>query len=211
MFSINAKSRGNDRADKVRAEGFIPAVVYGPKKETVSISVPKQEFIKAFKDAGESTTVTLMVDGAKHDVLIHDVDYDPVANTPRHVDFYAVDMNKPIEVSVPLEFEGVAPAVKGNIGTLVKVMHEVQIEALPKDLPHSISVDMSGLTGLDSQIAAGELVLPKGVTLITSADEVVAAIASLAADEPTDAPAMDLSAIEVEKKGKKEEEAPAAE
>ncbi len=211
MFSINAKSRGNDRADKVRAEGFIPAVVYGPKQETVSISVPKQEFIKAFKDAGESTTVTLMVDGAKHDVLIHDVDYDPVAHTPRHVDFYAVDMNKPIEVSVPLEFEGVAPAVKGNIGTLVKVMHEVQIEALPKDLPHSISVDMSGLTGLDSQIAAGDLVLPKGVTLITSADEVVAAIASLAADEPTDAPAMDLSAIEVEKKGKKEEEAPAAE
>ncbi len=210
MLSINAKSRGNDRADKVRAEGFIPAVVYGPKKETLSISVPKQEFIKAFKEAGESTTVTLMVDGAKHDVLIHDVEYNPVAHTPMHVDFYAVDMNKPIEVSVPLEFDGVAPAVKGNIGTLVKVMHELQVVALPKDLPHSVTVDMSGLVDLDSKIVAGDIALPKGVTLVTPADEVVAAIASLAADEPTDAPVMDLSAIEVEKKGKKEEE-PAAE
>jgi large subunit ribosomal protein L25 len=206
MLSINAKTRGNDRADKVRAEGFIPAVVYGPKKETISISVPKQEFIKAFKEAGESTTVTLMVDGAKHDVLIHEVEYNPVAHTPMHVDFYAVDMNKPIEVSVPLEFDGVAPAVKGNIGTLVKVMHELQIVALPKDLPHSVMVDMSGLVDLDSQIAAGDIALPKGVTLVTPVDEVVAAIAALAADEPTDAPVMDLSAIEVEKKGKKEEE-----
>lgn len=210
MLSINAKSRGNDRADKVRAEGFIPAVVYGPKKETLSISVPKQEFIKAFKEAGESTTVTLMVDGAKHDVLIHDVEYNPVAHTPMHVDFYAVDMNKPIEVSVPLEFDGVAPAVKGNIGTLVKVMHELQVVALPKDLPHSVTVDMSGLVDLDSKIVAGDIALPKGVTLVTPVDEVVAAIATLAADEPTDAPVMDLSAIEVEKKGKKEEE-PAAE
>ncbi len=206
MLSINAKTRGNDRADKVRAEGFIPAVVYGPKKETISISVPKQEFIKAFKEAGESTTVTLMVDGAKHDVLIHEVEYNPVAHTPMHVDFYAVDMNKPIEVSVPLEFDGVAPAVKGNIGTLVKVMHELQIVALPKDLPHSVMVDMTGLVDLDSQIAAGDIALPKGVTLVTPVDEVVAAIAALAADEPTDAPVMDLSAIEVEKKGKKEEE-----
>jgi large subunit ribosomal protein L25 len=207
MTKIQAKLRDiKENKDTIRKEGSIPAVVYGPKTQSFNVSVLKNDFMKAFKEAGESTALTLSVDGKDHAVLIHDVSYDPVLHTPIHADFYAADMNRPIQVSVPIEFEGIAPAVKSAIGTLVKALHEIEVEALPKDLPHQIVISIEGLTDLDSQILAGDVVLPKGVTLVTKETEVVVAIANLAKDEPVEAPVMDLSSIEVEKKGKKEEE-----
>jgi large subunit ribosomal protein L25 len=143
----------------------------------------------------------------KKDVLIHDVSYDPVRDLPIHVDLYAVDKDKKLRVHVPVEFTGVSSAVKELGGTLVKVLHEVEVECLPGNIPHEFTVDISSLTTFDSQISAGDLVLPAGVALITPVEEILAAVA-----KPTDetaevsAEAPDFSKIEVEKKGKKEEE-----
>jgi len=137
--------------------------------------------------------------------LVHEVQHHPVNGMPFHIDLLFFDIHEPMEVSVRLEFFGVAPAVKGNIGTLVKVLHEVEIKALPNDLPHGIEVDISVLENADSQIHASDLKLPKGVTLVTEADEVVASIA-VAQEETEEAAPVDLASIEVEKKGKKEEE-----
>ena len=193
----------------LRAEGKVPAVFYGAGKTTTSISVEQKAFEKTWKEAGESSTVTLSVDGSNVDVLIHDVQFDPIKGTPVHVDFLVVDMNKPIEVAVPLEFVGVAGAVKSGQGTLVKVMHELEVSALPKNIPHMIEVDLSKLATLSDQVKVEDLKLPAGVTAVTKGHEVVASVAvqKEESDEPT-AP-IDLSAIEVEKKGKKEEEAAA--
>jgi len=214
MTKIQAKIRDiKEKTEVIRKAGSVPAVVYGPQTPSFNVSVLKTDFIKALKQAGESTALTLSVDGKDYNVMIQDLSYDPVIHTPIHVDFYVVDMNKKITVSVPIEFEGIAPAVKGSIGTLVKVLHELEVEALPKDLPHLIVINIEGLTGLESQISAENVVLPKGVTLVTKGEEIVVAITGLAKDEPIEAPVMDLSSIEVEKKGKKEEEeeAPATE
>jgi large subunit ribosomal protein L25 len=175
--------------------------------ENTILSVPSVDFIKVFKNAGESSTIKLDIDGIQVDVLIHDVQLDPLKGFPLHADFLAIDMKKPVHVSIPLEFTGVAPAEKAGLGTLVKVIHEVDIKALPKDLPHSIMVDISSLETLDDQIHVSDLKLPNGVTMITEAIEVVALVAA-AKEEKEEVP-VDLSAIEVEKKGKKEEEAPA--
>jgi large subunit ribosomal protein L25 len=123
-----------------------------------------------------------------------------------HADFYVPEKGKKVEVEVPLEFVGVSTAVKDLGGTLVKVMHEIEVEALPKDLPHSIKVDISKLIDVEAQILAGDLALPEGVSLITEAEEVVASIAVAEEEKEVAAPA-DLSQIELaEKKGKKEEE-----
>ena len=205
MQTLTATKRSKaDHLGSMRTNGMIPAVVYGARVENTSISVPSVDFIKAWKVAGESSTIMLDLAGKKIDVLIHDLQVDPVKGFPIHIDFLAIDMNKPIEVKIPLEFIGVAPAEKNALGTLVKVLHEVEVSALPKDLPHSIEVDISTLETLENQIHVSDIILPKGVTMVTDGAEVVALVAVV--KEEVESVPVDLSAIEVEKKGKKEEE-----
>lgn len=207
MQTLTATKRSKaDKLESIRSNGMIPAVVYGARVENTSISVSSIDFIKAFKEAGESSTIALDLEGKKIDVLIHDVHVDPVKGFPIHADFLAIDMNKPVEVQVPLEFTGVAPAEKSGLGSLMKVIHEVHIEALPKDLPHNIIVDISSLETLQHQIHVKDIVLPKGVTMITDGAEVVALVAPAKAEKVEEEAPVDLSAIEVEKKGKKDEE-----
>ncbi len=202
-----SKRESSEKTEEVRAAGLIPAVLYGPKEAPQSIKVVVSEFEKAFRDAGESTIVTLEIDGTEHETLIHDVDFHPVKGSVQHIDFYVVEKGKKVTVNVPLEFTGVAPAEKTLGGTLIKVMHEVEIEAMPKDLPHEIEVDISTLVDFESQIHASDIKLPSGVELVTDAEEVVALVQE--AKEESDEPvaAVDISSIEVEKKGKKEESA----
>lgn len=194
-----------DKLATVRLNGMVPAVVYGASMENTSISVSSIEFIKVFKEAGESSTIVLDLGNKKVDVLIHDVQFDPVKSFPLHVDFLAVDMNKPVEVSIPLEFTGVAPAEKSGLGTLVKALHEVEIKALPKDLPHNFVIDISSLNTLEDKIHVRDIKLGSGVTMLTDSEEIVALVATVKEVKEEDV-AIDLSAIEVEKKGKKEEE-----
>ena len=209
MNILTATKRSKaDKLGAVRSNGMIPAVVYGARVENTSISVPSVAFEKVLKVAGESSTIVLEIEGdgktQKVDVLIHDLQVDPVKGFPIHVDFLAVDMNKTIQVTVPLEFTGTAQAEKDSLGVLVKVLHEVEIEALPKDLPHAITVDVTSLSSLGSQIHVKELTAPSGVTLMTDGEEVVALIAAVKEEVEESAP-VDLSAIEVEKKGKKDD------
>jgi large subunit ribosomal protein L25 len=206
MFALKAKLReAKENLEQLRKGGELPAVLYGAGTETTSISIPIVEFKKIWHKAGESSTVKITTPKGVVDVLIHDVQNHPVTDEPIHVDFLVIDMNKKIKVEVPLEFTGISEVVKSGLGTLVKVLYEVEVEALPKDLPHNFMVDISKLTGLESQILVSDLILPTGVTMMTKGTEVVAAIAEQKEEKEEAAP-IDLSTIEVEKKGKKEEE-----
>lgn len=214
MNTLTATKRSKtDKLAVIRSNGMIPAVVYGVRVENTMISVPIAPFEKILKIAGESSTIVLEIEGdatkkivpQKVDVLIHEIQVDPVKGFPIHIDFLAIDMNKPVEVNIPIEFIGIAGAEKDGLGVLVKVLHEIEIEALPKDLPHDVTVDVSILLALDDQIHIKDLKLPKGVTVKTHEDEVVALIAAIKEEVVEEAP-VDLSAIEVEKKGKKEGE-----
>lgn len=190
----------------VRKEGNIPAVVYGRTCENTPIAVSQSDFTHVYKEAGESTVVTLATDeGKKVSVLVHEVVADPVSGEPMHVDFYAVEADKEVEVNVPLTFEGVAPAEKNLGGVVVKVMHEVTVKGLPKDLPHEVTVDLGLLETLESHITLSQLPLPTGVAAVGEDDDVVASI-STATEEEDETATFDASAVEVEKKGKKEEE-----
>jgi hypothetical protein len=114
--------------------------------------------------------------GKERSVLIQDVELDKIYGTPIHVDLLAVKADEEVEVGVPLVFTGVAPAEKDLGGSLVKVMYEIEISALPKNLPHEISVDLSGLKTFEDQVKVGDIILPTGVTAITGAGEVVALV-----------------------------------
>jgi len=207
MFAIKAKTRdASVKLDALRKEGEIPAVFYGAGKETTSISVGKIEFKKVWREAGESSAVKITTPTGIIDALIHEVQVDPITEEPIHVDFLAIDMKKKITVNVALEFIGISNAVKSGIGNLVKSIHELEVEALPADLPHSLSVDISKLETLNDQIFVYDVELPAGVTLMSNPSDVVASIIEQVEEKEEEVAPVDLSAIEVEKKGKKDEE-----
>ncbi len=191
----------------LRREGMLPAVVYGRSQESTPISVDRKVFEKLFREAGESTVITLKGLGGAKEVLIHDVAVHAVSGMALHVDFYAIQKGQTVTVSIPLEFEGVSPAVKDLGGTLVKVMHELEIECEPKDLPQHIVVDISMLKTLDDKIEVKDLTLPASAKLTIDLEEAVALI-TVATEEPEETAPMDISAIgsSVER-GKKEAEA----
>jgi large subunit ribosomal protein L25 len=206
MITIKAIARDVKVSPKsIRKEGRIPAVYYGFGKKSTMISVDRLEFEKAFQSAGETTIVTLDTPEGKLDALIHEVAPHVVTGEAIHIDFYIAAKDHKIEVDVPLEFVGTSPAEKEG-GVVSKIMHELPIEALPAKLPQHITVDLSKLATLDSHIAVGDLDLGDGVKALIPMSEVVALVALPHAEEEAPASSPDLAAIEVEKKGKKEEE-----
>ncbi|KKT29261.1 MAG: 50S ribosomal protein L25 [Candidatus Azambacteria bacterium GW2011_GWC2_45_7b] len=214
MQSIVAEKRDilGKKVRNLRKQGFLPAAVYGGGKNAEAISVKEADFMKLWKSAGESTVVELDVGNDRKNVLIHDVDIDPIKDKPIHVDFYAVDMTKKIHVDVALEFIGESEAVKSG-GVLVKVFHSLKVEALPKDLPHTISVDISALKSLEDSIKVKDLALPAKVKALDGPDETVVLVETPRVEEEVKAEETpSLESIEVvSKKPKAGEEEEAAE
>ena len=208
MISLSIEKRdAKIKLESIRSAGKIPAVFYGPKEESTPITVSAIDFKKVWKKAGESSVVLLKdAAGNEYESLIHDLDVHPLSGEIRHADFYVFEKGKKLEVSVQLNFVGVAPAVKDKGGILVKVHREIEIEAAPKDLPHELEVDISKLVELTDTVAAKDIKLPHGVELKINPDEVIASIAE-AKEEVEEAPvAPDLTQIEVEAKGKEVKE-----
>ena len=190
----------------LREEGVLPAVVYGRAEKSTPIAINRKEFEKVYKAAGESSVIQLTgLDGNKQ-ALIQQVDVHPVSGAMLHADFYAIEKGQKVTVSIPLQFDGVAPAVKDLGGILTKVMHEIEIECDPLELPQFIHVDVSTLATLDAQIKVADLKFPPSAEVSVDADEVVAMI-SVAKEEVEEVAPMDISQIETSvERGKKEVE-----
>jgi large subunit ribosomal protein L25 len=203
MTTLEVKARNTKESlDAMRKAGFVPAVFYGKKEKSTPISVSTKAFEKAWKEAGESTVITLTGDAGEHDAIIHDVSKDSLTGNILHADFYIIEKGKKLKVHVPVEFVGLAPAVKDLGGILVKVLHEVEVEALPKDLPHGLSADVSSIIDFHTHVTAGQIALPNGVELVTDREEILAMVAAPKEEKEEEAVAFDPNAVEVEKKGK---------
>lgn len=185
--------------------GKIAGVVYGPKQPSVSLAIDKRVFEKTLEEAGESTIISLEGLGEAMEVLVQDVDFDPVKGNVRHVDFYAIEAGKEITVDVPLEFIGEPEALKLG-GVLTKALHEIEITCRPSKLPKEIVVDVSSLNTFEDSIRVKDLNLPEGVKVENDAEETVAVVVPVEEEKEEPVAPIDMSAIEVEKKGKTEEE-----
>lgn len=206
-----------------RLNGQIPAVVYGSDIKPQSIAIESSEFTRALRSAGESTIIDLAVKGQEPlKVLIQEVQRDPVRSDVTHVDFRQVNMSKPIEAKIQLNFVGSAMAVSALGGTFIKSLEEIEVKCLPGKLVHFIDVDISGLKTFEDAIHVKDIVVPEGMEVLSDLDYTVATVeaprseAELAA--LNEAVEIDVTKIEVEKKGKEEvageegaEAAPAAE
>ena len=207
MLTLKAEIRDKtDKLDRIRKAGRVPAVFYGKKEASTAISIPQIDFLKVWKAAGESSVITLETPKGIKESLIQDVDLDPLTGIPRHADFYVFEKGHKVEVELSLEFTGISPAVKDLGGMFVKVLYKLKVEAMPKDLPHGINVDISSLVSFGDQILARDIVLPAGVKLRENPEEVVALVSAPREEKEDEAAEpVDLSEIEVEKKGKEEE------
>ncbi len=156
--------------------GVIPAVVYGPGVKNISIQVDEKEFKKVFQKAGESSLIELEVEKEKKPVLVNEIQKDPVSDKIIHVDFFQASLKEEVEVMVPLVFEGVAPAEKDLGGTLNKNILEIEVKALPQNLPHEIIVNVESLKTFQDHILIKDLMLPPNVTILKKPDEIVVSV-----------------------------------
>lgn len=206
MLKLNTEIRNifGKKLQKDRKAGKLPAVVYGKGKKSKSLFVNLNEFKKIWNKIEESTIVKLQ-GGSNDDVLVYDAKKDPIRGDFVHVDFYALNVDKPITADVMIVFEGVAPAVKELGGVLVKVLHKLQIEALPKNFPHEIKIDVSKLVNIGDRIAVRDLALGESLKIKVKEDQVIV-LAKPHEEEKVEEAPIALEDIELsEKKGKKEE------
>ncbi len=208
MQELKAEARTNTgkSVKTLRQAGFLPAVLYGEGVESRAISVPARDFEKVYKEAGESTLLKINLDHTNHTVLIHDIAYDPLRGNPIHADFYAVSMDKILRIPIPILFFGESPAVKNEGGILVKVAHEIEVEAMPADLPHELRADLGRLTAIHARILVSDLPHAPNVRIMADEDEVVAIVEPPRSDEAmaelSAAPASEIKEVKTEREVK---------
>jgi large subunit ribosomal protein L25 len=189
----------------LRKEGFVPAELYGHGLANMHLSLAAKEFNKVFKEAGTNTVVTLLIDKDKKPAIIHDVMRDALTDEIAHVDFYQVRMDEKIKAKVPLEFIGIAPAIKTLGAVINRSMAELEVEALPTDLPHRLTVDLSVLDELNKSVYVRDIKVPKGVKILIEEETAVAtATPPLKEEEKVEVP-VDVTAVKVETEEKKAE------
>ena len=208
--TMNADTRSivGRKTDALRAEGKVPAVVYGFGIEPTSITVDRNEFIRVFSQAGQSTVVDLVVSGTKHPVLVGDVQRDPLTNFVTHIDFRRVDATRKIEAKIRLELVGESPAVKSLGGTLLQTLEDLEVKSLPDALVSHIDVDVTKLVTFDDVIRVSDLVIPEGIEVMTEPEMAVASVQAPRTEEELaaldTAVEMDVSKIEVTTEKKEE-------
>lgn len=208
-LNASVRTEVGSQLGALRRDGNIPAVLYGKGIDNVSIKVNAKDFSKVLKEAGESTLVYLSVDGSEYPTIITEVVSDPISSQYIHADFHKVNLKEKIKAHVPVVFEGESSAVKDLKGVFVRNVNEIEVEALPQDLPHEISVDISVLKELGAQILAKDLKLPNGVELQTEADAIIALVQEPMSEEELKASlegeAKTVDDVEVIEKEKTEE------
>lgn len=176
-LKANLRKLFGRKVKRLRKEGVLPASLYGKKVKSVSLEVKEEDFSKVYKKMGETGLVELLVGSSKKPVLIHNVQKDPVSDKIIHVDFLQVDLKQKVTTTVPIEFSGESPAEKSGIGTVVQETDEVEVEALPTDLPEKFVVDLSSLQEVDQIIKVGDLEYNKAkVEIKTPLDRTIAKV-----------------------------------
>lgn len=210
------------KAKELLRQGLIPGVIYGPKDEPKSVSVDYKRFSDAYQTGGETTLIALDIDTAQSKlnmektdlsmdtsaeniekesdlkkannvVLVRDIQRHPVSGNFIHIDFYKLPLDQEITISVPIEVVGEAPAVKEQGGILVHNLHEIEIKALPVNLIHEITVDLSTLASVGDSILVKDLNTPSNIEILANDEDMVIMI-----EEPHEEEVEEVAAVEEE-------------
>ncbi len=168
----------------LRAEGNVPAVLYGHGIDSQILSVPERVLTKVYAQAGSNKIVSLSIGDARPaSVMIHHVQTDSRTGAITHADFYKVKMNEKIKAEIPLHIVGESTAVYKLEGSMIQSLSTVEVEALPANLPENIEVDISGIEDFDTTIHVKDLKIPGNVELLTDENELVIKVDPPRSDE----------------------------
>jgi large subunit ribosomal protein L25 len=188
------ETTGKEAAGRLRREGSIPAVIYGHKEEPQKLSVNAREIRDLLAHGGAHGLLNLKLEGSTLPAIIKELDRHPVSHVVSAIGFQRVSLDEKVKVSIPILLEGEQADVKSGDGVLVQSLHEIQVEALPQDVPESITVDISALELNGAPIHVNEITLPKGIVAVTSGEEAIAVV-NLPDREPE--PEVEVEASEV--------------
>ncbi len=186
------------KVKKLRKEGVLPCNVYGKGLTSLALQVKLDDFQTVFKEVGETGLIDLTVNGDAKPVLIKNLQMNYKFQTPLHADFYQVNLKEKVKAMVPLTLIGEAQAVIDKVGLLLQTLSEVEIEALPDQLPERIEVPVEHLAAIDDHITVADLKTPEGVAILTDPGQAVAKISELVVEEPEPAPAEEAAPAEGE-------------
>ncbi len=165
------------KVKNLREQGLVPAVMYGKDKNGQSLQIDAKEFMKVYDKAGSSALVDLIVDDKNAGkILIQDVQFNPVLDTPMHADLYTIKMDEEITTQIPIKFVGESAAVKDLEGNFIANYDEIEVECLPGDLISEITVDISSLKTFDDNIKIADLDIPSNIKVLDDAEQVVALV-----------------------------------
>lgn len=182
-LTAEVRKETGKQVKKLRQKGILPATVFGHNLKSASLSVNAKDFTKVYHQAGETGLVELKYGTVSQHTLIADVQTHPVNRDILHIQFHAVSLTEKIKANVPLELVGESPAVANNIGLLLQTLNEIEVEALPTDLPDKIEVSVADLSEVNQQVAVSGLKIPKGVEILTGPEEVVVKVVPLISEE----------------------------
>jgi large subunit ribosomal protein L25 len=177
-LNITAKVREimGRKTNALRVEGLIPAVLYGFEVEPTNLSVDRTELERLYAKSGVSTVVSVDIDGTAHNVLIQELQRDPLTDYITHADFRRINMNEKVQASVRITLTGISLAVKDMGGTLVQAIDEVTIEALPSDLVREFVLDIEKLATFSDALHVSDIVAPEGVEILTDEAQTIAIV-----------------------------------
>ncbi|MEX0622093.1 MAG: 50S ribosomal protein L25 [Candidatus Woykebacteria bacterium] len=180
------------KVKKLRLEGILPANLFGKAIKSQNLQVAEKDFRKLFKEAGETGVVEVKTKNDTHPALIHNVQKDPITGKIVHVDFHRVNLKEKIIAHVPIRLEGEAPAEKSGVGLILQTLNELEVESLPGDIPHEISIDISNLSEVGQAIHVKDLKIDRDkVEVKNDPEEVVVTVqtAEMKEEVVEDAPA----------------------
>ena len=168
----------------LRREGILPGNVYGKDLESTAVQVNMQEFKDLYKEVGATGLVEIHIEGDKaRPVLIHEVHMDHVNHVPLHADFYQVNLKEKVTTLVPVVLVGESKGVADKVGELLQIEKEIEVSALPTDLPEKFEVDVTELAELDQQITVADLKVPQGVEINDEPTSIIVKLAAIV-EEP---------------------------
>jgi len=171
-ITLKAKSRKlvGRKVKLLRKEGILPANIYGKKIKSESIQISLKEFLDVYKKVGDTGILYIN----ERPVLVANIQKNPVSDMLLHIDFHQVDLKEKVEAKVPVELIGESPAEKQAIGTVVQYLNEIEVEALPTDLPEKFQIDISKLSEVDQMVHVKDLPFDKSkIEVKTDLDEIL--------------------------------------
>ena len=209
-LKVEKRTISGKKVKKLRREGILPANVYGKDMKSSSVQLPLKDFLKVFQIVHETGLVDLTFDSQTIPVLIHNVQINHQAQVPVHADFFKVNLKEKITARIPVVALGEPKAVADKIGLLEQPVSEIEVEALPTDLPENIEVNVANLAQIDEQIMVSDIKAPEGVTILNEESQVIFKIGELVTREMEEQMAADEAAT-AESQAEGEEGAGAAE